>query len=102
MASNYVEQAQQTLNKLITSKIELHRTKNGLEDQLDSLKDRSALAEQAVATLQRENARMEKVVSEAGNGGLELNEGNLDTMVHPKDPFSAKYARFILNSDIGS
>jgi len=95
MASNYVEQAQQTLNKLITSKIELHRTKNALEDQLDSLKDRSAIAEQAVATLQRENARMEKVVSEAGNGGVELNEGNLDTMVYPKDPFSAKYAHFV-------
>ena len=70
--------------------MELHRTKNALEDQLDSLKDRSAVAEQAVATLQRENARLEKVVSAAGSGGVELSESNLDSMVYPKDPFSAK------------
>lgn len=70
--------------------MELHRTKNALEDQLDSLKDRSAVAEQAVATLQRENARLEKAVSEAGSGGAELSESNIDSMVYPKDPFSAK------------
>jgi peptidoglycan hydrolase CwlO-like protein len=90
MANSYVEKAQETLNKLITSKVELHRTKNALEDQLDSLKDRSAVAEQAVTTLQRENARLEKVLSETGTGAVELNEGNLDSMVYPKDPFSAK------------
>lgn len=95
MANTYVEQAQQTLNKLITSKIELSRTKNALEDELDSLKDRSAVAEQAVNTLQRENARLEKVVAEAGSGPVELNEANLDTMVFPRDSFSAKYACFI-------
>ena len=92
MTNSYVENAHQTLNKLVSSKIELHKTKNLLEDQLESLKERNAVCDLTIQSLQQQNARLEKFVQErsAVGGPVELNESNLDSMVFPKDPFSLK------------
>jgi len=67
------------LNRLITSKVELHKSKNALEDQIDLLKEKQGTCDANISILQAENARIERAVLESSqNVRKELNEGNLD------------------------
>lgn len=48
--------------------------------------------------LTEENAKLEVFVRETQSSGQkEVTEDNLDSLVYPSDPFSAKYAYLVLN-----
>ena len=84
--------------KQISYKIELNRHKNALEDQIDYLKHQTAACDTNFSVLSEENSRLEVFVRESqGSSSKEVNESNLDTLVHPSDPFSSKYLFKILN-----
>jgi len=59
ISTKFVEGAQQTLNKLVCSKVELSKKKNALEDQIDVLKDRNAVCDSNIQALQQQNGRLQ-------------------------------------------
>jgi len=74
---------------LITSKVELNKNKNALEDQIDSLKERQGICEVNIGIIQNENQRIETFIKENTQGqSQDVNEDNIDTFVYPIDPFS--------------
>lgn len=78
------------MNKLIHAKIQLNQTKSALEDQLDSLKQRSTHCDTQIQQLTKENERLDAYLQSAGTNQIELTDENLDTLVYPADPYSAK------------
>jgi peptidoglycan hydrolase CwlO-like protein len=89
ISTQFIEESAATLTKLIQSKVELHRHKNALEDQIDWLKHQTSTCDTNITVLQEENSRLEVFVRESqGSSSKEINEDNLDTLVHPSDPFS--------------
>lgn len=90
LTTKFIEETAEVLNKLIASKVELHKHKNAIEDQLDWLKHQNATCDTNITTLKEENTRLETFVRESQGRSQEINEDNLDTLVHPSDPFSEK------------
>jgi hypothetical protein len=85
-----------TINKLISSKVELYKNKNALEDQIDGLRQRSGIADSNIQVLQQDNSRIETFLGQHAGGSYDINESNVDSLVYLRDPFSAKYTTISL------
>lgn len=90
VTTEYIEQTTNALCKIIQAKVEINRRKNALEDQIDWLKHQNTTCDSNITVLQEENARLEAFVQESQGRSTDLTEDNLDTLVHPSDPFSEK------------
>lgn len=90
VTTEYIEQTTNVLCKVIQAKVEINRCKNALEDQIDWLKHQNATCDSNIFVLQEENARLEAFIQQSHGKLTELTEDNLDTLVHPSDPFSEK------------
>jgi hypothetical protein len=91
ITKDFIDQSQLALNRLITAKVELHKNKNALEDQVDSLKERQGICEANIGIVQGENQRIEKFIKENSERQTkEVTEDNIDEFVYPLDDYSNK------------
>eukprot|EP00347_Sterkiella_histriomuscorum_P021654 403333228 len=94
LSKRYTEKSQETLNKLVESKVQLHQNKRIIEEQLENLKSNCGTIDQNIQQLNNHSMRLQQFVSEQG-ASQDVNEDNIGNLIYPKDAYSAKIVEYV-------